>query len=706
MRQIWPYRDWVVRALHSNMPFDQFTVEQLAGDMLPDASNEQRLATGFHRNAPQARGETYPVEEYRLKGVTDRVNTTGKVWLGLTMECAECHDHKFDPISQRDYCSMFAIFNNIEHSGEGHGQGGPTMKYRNPVFDVDPKLLAARARLKDELEATRKRMILLNPPDDEGLLGKWNAPHSEPDAGKFSVEGDLTITATIQTKQKVATIVSKNDWPGEQRSYLFGIGGEGEKEANPGHLFFWVSSDIEPFSGVAVYGSKAVNDGQAHRVAVVFAAGKSVRLFVDGNEDRAARMIGKIPETIAVSARSLAIGASYRNSSEPNVYKFEGALTDVALYDRALEFGLESGEIQKLQLELQELDRKLYPDSPQEVAVPVMKERGNPRDTYIHLRGNFLTRGDKVSPAIPAVLASGSQSQPTNRLEFARWLVDGKNPLVARVVVNRFWQSYFGEGLVRTPANFGSQGALPTHPELLDWLAVEFVESGWDMKHINRLIVTSATYRQSTKITLVLREKDPDNLLLGRLPRVRLPAEQIRDQALAIGGLLKPSVGGPGVFPHQPDDYWEERDLPGEWIASTGDDRYRKSLYTYWRRMALNPTMELLDAPSRAVCVTKRKPSNLPIQALATLNAPVFMESAAGLARKIISEETPDEVRLERAFWLCLGRPPARAEHAKFMDFLKAQWLTRYARADSPELSVWQSVATVFLNLDETITRP
>lgn len=699
MREIWPYRDWVVRSIHHNMPFDQFTVEQLAGDMLPNATDEQRLATGFHRNAPQARGQTYPVEEYRLKGVTDRVNTTGKVWLGLTMECAECHDHKFDPISQRDYFSMFAIFNNIEHSGKGHGQGGPTMRYRPVVPEPDADLLLERDRLEAELMAVRKRHPLPNLPEGEGLLGKWNAPYLEPDAGKFSVTGNLTITARIQTRQEVATIASKNDWRAKQRSYLFGIGGEGEEEAPPGHLFFWVSSRNEPFSGVTVYGSKAVNDGLVHQVAVVFEAGRSVRLFVDGIEDKAARMNGGVPDKIAVSKRRLAIGAGYRNSHEPNEYKIDGALTDVRLYDRVIDPGVEDEELRKLQDELDELEKKLRAGSREVQAVPVMKERSIPRETYIHLRGNFLSRGDKVPPAVPAVLASEGESQPKNRLEFARWLVDEKNPLVARVVVNRFWQSYFGHGLVRTPDDFGSQGALPTHPELLDWLAVEFVRSGWDMKHINRLIVTSATYRQAARITSVLKERDPGNLLLARMPRVRLPAEQIRDQALAIGGLLKPSVGGPSVFPLQPDHYWEDRDLPGKWIASSGDDRFRKSLYTYWRRMALHPTMEILDAPARAVCVAKRTPANLPTQALVTLNAPVFVDSANGLAERLMKEASGVDARLDLAFQLCLGRLPAATERAKFLGFVK----THPAQTD---LAKWQSVATVLLNLDETITRP
>ena len=699
MRQIWPYRDWVVRSLHRNMPFDQFTIEQLAGDMLPNATDEQRIATGFHRNAPQARGNTYPVEEYRLKGVTDRVNTTGKVWLGLTMECAECHDHKFDPISQRDYFSLFAIFNNTEHRGKGHGQGGPTMTYRPPVTDPDPDLLAERARLKAELISARKKLPAPKALGGEGLLGKWDAPHLESDAGKFCITGDLTITAKIRTKQAVANLVSKYDWPGKQRSYVFGIGGEGDEEGRPGHLFFWASARTDPYQGVAIHGSRAVNDDHDHDVALVFKAGESVRLFVDGIEDVEARVLGAPPRSIAVSNRPLAIGAGYKNSSKPNAHRFGGSLREVRLYDRALELIPESEGIRKLRSALHKIDDKQSAGSKEIPAVPVMKERRSPRQTFIHQRGSFLSLGDKVSPAAPRVLVSEGERKPGDRLEFARWLVDGKNPLVARVVVNRFWQSYFGQGLVSTSDDFGSQGAPATHPELLDWLATEFVDSGWDMKYLNRLIITSATYRQAARISSTHRERDPNNDLLSRMPRVRLPAEQIRDQALAIGSLLKPFAGGPSVFPPQPDSYWEDRDLPGKWVASKGDNRYRKSLYTYWRRMALHPTMELLDAPARAVCVSRRNSANLPTQALVTLNAPVFVESAEGLAKRLLGEAPDPKEGLDLAFRLCLGRLPDADEREKFLSFLESH-------SGPSDLAKWQSLSIVLLNLDETITRP
>ena len=380
-------------------------------------------------------------------------------------------------------------------------------------------------RKKLEAELSKARAALPESPllGDDGLLGQWDRVNPGAGNEKFNPTGDLTITARIKTRQKVASVLSKYDWRGKQRSYVFGIGGEGEKEATPGHLFFWASSQTDPFDGVSLYGSQPVNDGEEHRVSVVFEAGKSVRLFVDGVEDKSARVIGKVPETIAISNRPLAIGVGYRNDAGAKAYRFEGDLKDLRLYGRALGKELGSGKSGERVAELMAALGGGKSEG-KEVSVPVMRELSKPRDTFIHLRGSFLSRGDQVGPAVLGILANEGEDQPKNRLEFARWLVNGKNPLVARVVVNRFWQSYFGHGLVRTSDDFGSQGTPPTHSGLLDWLASEFVESGWDMKHINRLIVTSATYRQVAKMSSQLSERDPKNRLLSRMPRVRLPA--------------------------------------------------------------------------------------------------------------------------------------------------------------------------------------
>lgn len=477
-RAIWPYRDWVIDAFARNMPFDRFTIEQLAGDLLPGATLAQRVASAFHRNAPQAKGNTYPVEEYRIKGVIDRVNTTGTAWLGLTVGCAECHDHKADPISQREYFSLFALFNNGVHTGEGFAQDGPSM-----------------------------------------------------------------------------------DLPLQSRS----------------------------------------STGRAT------------------------------------------------------------------------------------------------------VRVPVMGELETPRETRVHVRGNFLAKGDRVASGVPAVFRTPSERQPTNRLQLARWLVDGTHPLTARVAVNRVWQSCFGHGLVRTPADFGRQGALPTHPELLDWLACELVSSGWDLRHIHRLIVTSATYRQSSRPSDDrARIRDPENLLLARAPRPRLPAEQLRDQALETAGLLDRAIGGEPVFPLQPDHYWEDRALPGKWVQSVGGDRHRRSLYTYWRRMALHPSLEILDAPARTVCTARRTVSNGPTQALVTLNDPIFVEAADAFALRILKESGPgDSARLDRGFLLALGRGPSADERERFLEFLRRQ-----RDRGLGDAVAWSRLAAVLLNLDECLCRP
>ena len=717
MRNVWPWRDWVVRAINQNMPFDQFTIEQLAGDMLDAPTDEQLVATGFHRNAPQARGMTYPVEEYRIKGVIDRVNVIGRVWFGLTLDCAECHDHKFDPITQRDYYSILAIFNNVEHSGSGFGQGGPSMKYKLPLPKEDPVMVSERNRLEEELARARKDLPRPSSIKDEHVIGQWEKPAILKDPAKYAITGDLTISAKIRTTQPIADIVSKYDWRGKQRSYVFGIGGEGDKDSIPGHLFFWVSSRAEAFSGITVYGSQPINDGKEHQVAVEFTAGKSVRLFVDGIEDKAARLKGKVPSEIAKSNRPLAIGSGYDSSPNATAYRFEGELTEIRLSGRAvgdeISIGQAGDKVAQLQAAIRELDEKRA--SPREVdAVPIMRERDKPRETFVHLRGSFLKKGAKVSPAVPELFDLPKSYQPRNRLEFARWLVGGKNPLVARVAVNRFWQSYFGYGLVRTPDDFGAQGTPPSHPELLDWLAMEFVKSGWDMKHINRLIVTSATYRQSSRILPEGRKSDPENRWLAHMPRVRLPAEQIRDQALAISGLLNRKTGGAPVFPVQTPDYWEKRVLPGKWKNSQGMDRHRRTLYTYWRRMALHPTLELLNAPARENCVVRRNVSNVPTQALALMNDPIFSETASAFARRLFKEvKTDPEKRLDRAFRLTLGRSPKQDEKKKFLIFLDQQEKDlgkddQAAKqiAGNRELAAWTLACSVLLNLDETITRP
>lgn len=716
-RQIWPFRDWVIDAVGKDMPFDQFTIEQLAGDMLPDASTNQQIASAFHRNAPQAKGMTYPVEEYRIKGVIDRVNTTGRVWLGLTVGCAQCHDHKFDPIRQRDYYAMFGLLNQVEHGGTGFEQGGPTLRIRY----LPPESSMRRNEILAHLNAARKNLPPSKLPTDDSLLGVWNGPAIVERSLDASIASDFTITAKLQTDQPVADIVSNYDWRDRQRGYVFGIGGEGDKNGSPGHLFAWVSAKTDPFDGVEIHGSHRIDDGETHDVAVVFRADQSIRLFVDGIEDVSVKVIGKVPSSVAKPDRSLVIGAGFNGSATPDAFQFSGSLRDVRIYRRALDDdeGIHPTDesVERWHRELLALEHRTKRH--EVIEIPVMRESSKKRETFVHRRGNFLDRGEKVDAGIPAFLSDGDA--PRDRLALARWLVDGDNPLVARVVVNRIWRSHFGRGLVATADDFGTQGAMPSHPELLDWLANELVESGWSRNRIHRLIVTSATYQQSSVVRPDAKAIDPDNRLLSYMPRPRLTAEQIRDQALAASGLLVRQRGGPPVFPVQPEGYWQQRALPGQWKTSAGAGRFRRTIYTYWRRMALHPSLELLDAPARETCVGQRQTSNVPTQALVTFNDPMFWETAVAMASRVMNSHSDDEGRIGHAFRLVVGRSPTAIERDRMTRFLIRErndlskdsaatesLLSGFDRRqqDAAELAAWALLCSTLLNLDETVTRP
>ena len=807
-REMWVYREWVIDAFNFDMPFDQFTVEQLAGDMLPGATTSQKIATGFHRNSMQAKGNNPRKEEFRVKGVVDRVNTTGRVWLGISLECAECHTHKYDPISQRDYYRVYALFNNIPHLGEGYGVHGPRLKVPPPRQQEE---LASLERRRSELlkwQALRAEQLAggeFTPEEISrllagapGALASWRlsgdlAPQrvkaggllpsggvpewveGPPALGKgaarfngknsllaennpqFDLTGSFTISAWVRTKSAVADIVSKYDWLSGQRSFVFGIGGEGDKNGTPGHLFGWVSATAAAWNGAQIHSSFAVNDGQWHHLAFVFDAGKSMKLFIDGKQDLEAKLVGKAPGKVASSSRRIAIGAGYTKSEVPDEFFIKGDLADLRLYSRALadmdtvlspstgiraaveknpslrnekeralvrDFALEADPgLQDAREELAGIDRRKKELSGRQVTVPVMVELKEPRKTHILIRGDFRDKGDEVEPGLPDLFSTDRAAEPRDRLGFARWLINGKNPLVARVTVNRIWQRYFGRGLVGTTGDFGLRGEVPSHPKLLDWLAEELVDSGWDLKVIHRLIVSSETYRQSSVATLEQRSADPFNRFLARAGRSRLPAEQIRDLSLAAGGLLDQRIGGASVFPVQPGNYWGEKGQEkdsGKWVTSRGRDLYRRGLYTYWKRMALYPSFWILDAPTRQVCTMSRAVTNTPVQALVTLNDPVFFEASRGFAVRVLKEAAPGvKERLRHAFLVALSRFPLEQEEAAFASLLSS--LSKHYRADpaaaarvhpgaaglaaGAELAAWTVLSSTLLNLDEAITR-
>lgn len=698
-RESWVWREWVIDAINNNMPFDQFTVEQLAGDMLPNPSIHQRVATGFHRHAMQAKGNNPRKEEFRIKGIVDRIKTTGRTWLGLTLECAECHDHKFDPVSQKEYYQLFALFNNVPHLGKGYDTHGPLMSYLEP--DQHARLKAVESRLA---ELDNIALDKYSPPvlsADDSLLGEWNGYQVIGNPGTVTPEGDFTITATIQTSKPVGNILSRYDWNAGQRGFVFGVGSENQSPEDHGKLFAWVSSTPEPFTGITITGSRNIADGRIHHVAVVFRAGKSIELWVDGRRDTSANMEGKAPASIASPDRPLVVGGGFQNSKDPNEWKFHGSLKNVRLCSNALDLPSvnfpHANEWESLITEKMELENMA-------VLVPVMEEMSAPRQTAIHIRGDFKNRGDLVEPGVPSILRFGDRPVPTNRLEFAQWIVQPHNPLTPRVTVNYLWQHFFGTGLVSTPSDFGAQGHYPSHPHLLDWLASQLIHHNWDRKFLVRLIVMSRTYRQSSVARPELESVDPRTRNLGRMPRFRLDAEQIRDQLIQVSGLLDSRVGGPSVFPPQPEGYYEElgQNTPGNsnfnWVNSTGRNRWRKSIYTYWKRMALHPSMVVFDAPPRQVCTAIRTRSNTPQQALTLLNDPMFTEIYQAMAKRVTSarETTSLSDRISFAFRLCLSRSPSPEELEVFTKYM----------SDADDMDGWTRFITILANTDEMIVRP
>jgi hypothetical protein len=497
VRTVWPYRDWVIRALNDDLPFDRFTAEQLAGDLLPDPTKDQLVATGFHRNTPFNEEGGADPEQFRVERTVDRASTTGAVWLGLTVGCAQCHDHKFDPVTQKDFYRLYAFFNSCDEPVLPVG-GSPA---------VEQKVNELTARMEE-----------------------------------LSRQGDQNGAEKVRAEIK--------------------------------------------------------------------------------------KVAGKLPTAL------------------------------------------------------------------------VLRERAKPRETFVQIRGDFLRPGDKVTPGFPAALAGGgTPSAPLTRLDLAKWLASAENPLTARVTVNREWQKFFGKGLVETENDFGMQGSLPTHPDLLDWLAAEFRETGWSFKKLHRLIVTSATYRQASVARPEPAVKDPLNKLLWRQNRLRVEAEVVRDAALTGSGLLSRRMYGPGVYPPQPAEVFALTQNKKPWPESQGEDRYRRGLYTFVYRQSQHHLLATFDGADAQTACTRRNRSNTPLQALHLANDPIFVELADGLGKRVVKDGPPDDAgRVGFAFRVCFGRSPTDAERDRVLAFLRDQ-----RKAD--EKTAWNQVARVLMNLDEFITR-
>jgi hypothetical protein len=809
-RDMTHWRDWVINSYNKNQPFDQFTVEQIAGDLLPNATREQKLASGFNRNHMiNFEGGAIP-EEYHAAYLMDRVNTTTRVWLGLTVACAQCHDHKYDPITQKDYYRFYAFFNNLPENGldGAKGNAAPLLplpspeleakldKFKTEIADAEAKVKKLGADLPAVQEALEKE-LRANPGHSlaaEGLVAQFSfhgTNNSGPGAStKSTFHGTNGPTWTNTLVGQAIQLDGHDNWveggveAAFDRTNAFSWGSwvrlQGEKhgtilskmESGPGlrgfDLFYAEGKLFVhlihhwPDNALRVRTKKAVTqDTWLHAFATYDGSGKAdgVKLYLNG-EPQALEILDDTLTSSITNAVTLHLGSRFNSDF------LKGALGEIRLYSRALsesEISIlaqepfrriagipESDRTAEQKAELKNFVRKHHAPEIEgaemelaklrktktelEASVPntmVMQEMEKPRDTFVLERGQYDKHGEKVSAAIPAMFGSLPADSPSNRLGLARWLVEPNNPLTARVMANRFWQMYFGTGIVKTAEDFGTQGEWPSHPELLDWLATEFIRTGWDVKAMQRLIVTSATYRQTSVTTPEWAAKDPENRLLAHGPRFRLQAEFVRDQALAISGLLNDQIGGASVSPYQPAGLWEElmsREDGKNWTAQTytqshGPDLYRRTMYTFWKRTSPPPTLSTFDAPDRETCTVRRLRTNTPLQSLILMNDPTYVEASRKLAERLLTEADSDQKRVELAFRLATSRPPSEKEIAVLLRIHQAQVEVyrkncdaatkllgvgespRNEKLDQAELAAWTMVSSVILNLDETITK-
>ena len=739
-RDMSPYRDWVIRAFNDNLPYDRFLTWQLAGDLLPAPTRDQRVATAFNRLHRQTNEGGSIEEEFRIEYVADRVNTFGTAMLGLTLECARCHDHKFDPITQRDYFSLSAFFNSIDESGlyshftkatpspslmlwPAHEQARhrdltsqiaalegrlkALARSARPAFrgwqkaaalDMpEPAMHFAFDAIEDGTTADRMGAERARVPDALTLVRE--APDGPDAAIRFTGDDAIALPGkrafmrtdpfSIRVRVKPAERQSRAVLVHQSRAWT-DAGSRGfELTLDEGRPFFGVIH-FWPGNAVAVRARQPLPIGEWSDLAVTYdgssrAAGlrlyrDGVPLDVDVIRDRLYKDIGYDKGAGDLSGQPpIAVGARFRDSGFRNgligdLRIFDAALTAAEVAgrmpaDRDLAFAHFLARHHEPSLEAAaELRRLREEENRLSAAVPeimVMDEMPEPRHAHLLARGAYDGGGPVVPRDTPASLPPFPEAEPRNRLGLARWLTSRDNPLAARVVVNRIWRLHFGRGLVATQEDFGSQGRLPTHPELLDWLTARFMDGGWDVKALHRLIVSSDTFRQSSRADAAAVSRDPENRLLARGPRVRLPAEQVRDAALAASGLLNRTIGGPSVKPYQPAGLWEQSGTGKTYVQDTGDKLYRRSLYTFWRRTSPPPSMIAFDAPSREVCTAKREATATPLQSLVLLNDPQFVEAARALAARLLGRFPSDaDARNRGAFRALTARAPDETERA------------------------------------------
>jgi hypothetical protein len=761
-RSMWRWRDWVIQAFNANMPFDRFTIEQLAGDLLPDPKLDQLIATGFNRNhRGNGEGGIIP-EEYAVEYVVDRIETTSTIWLGLTMGCARCHDHKYDPITQKDFYRFYAYFNNIPERGKYFKYGNtpplipaPTESQQKTLEELRRNVEQAEAKFAapdaarqaweqsiaagPDLQWSSKRDLHFEHAATETFDGKRLIDAGQ--FGRFGFYDKFTLAAWINPSAPDGAILTRAEDEKEGQGYGLYLK-DGKLQLNM--VTRWLDDcarveSAEPIPLNRWQHVLAVYDGTREA--------ENIKVYLNGEPVKLNVLVDELNQGFT-SGEPLRIGGG-------GGWRFEGSIRDVRIYRAAftpaqvrmlaepaslnqiasIAPGSRS-QAQKDKLHYAFLDQfapEAIRASWQKVmearnqyatfrdslpTVMVMQENPRPSDAFMLIRGAYDRPGEKVARGLPAVLPPMPAGAPNNRLGLARWLVDPANPLTARVTVNRFWQMLFGTGLVKTTEDFGSQGEPPTHPELLDWLATEFVRTGWDVKALMKTMVMSETYRQSSRVSPALLARDPDNLLLARGARFRLAPEMVRDQALAISGLLVEKLGGRSVKPYQPAGLWKELSGGDDYQRGKGEELYRRSLYTFWKRAVPPPGMMTFDSAGRETCVVRQTRTNTPLQALTLMNDVTYIEAARKMAERMMRNGG-----IPYGFLLATSRKPTSDELALLQQSLarfRDKFLTDPAAAekllaegDSPrdplldvsELAAYTSLASLILNLDETVSK-
>ena len=810
-RDMWGWRDAVVKAYNRNMPFDRFSIAQLAGDLLPEATLEDRILAGFNRNNGTTDEGGAFAEEYRVEYAVDRVKTTSTVWLGLTMECAQCHDHKYDSISQEEYYKFYAYFNVSADKGmqTRNGNAEPTLPIPDPKKEVQiPAAEAELSALQDELEAHK---VALEPE-----FNAWLQEQATKQADKPSVPEDSLLSISFE-EGKGRSIQAEEQGAEQQRAegrlsgkvqWVETPQGNGLRFSGNNFVDFGAIADfkreqgfsyggwLKPKKGIGALVAKMddanafrgfdllagvgpisvhiINTWPTNAIKVVtnkkLEADKWYHVFAtyDGSSTAAGIKIyvngeswdwkieqDRLSDSIQTT-KSLLVGSrhpgSRLNAEVDAVQLFERQLSgeDVSLLantqaiDKLLAIPAgerteeqvgrlrrhflesESAKYRELNASVAKTESKLQELRKPLTTVMVMGDMQKPRDTFILNRGAYDSPSEKkVTAGTLAVLPAMPAEFETNRLGLAKWLFTDEQPLTARVTVNRYWQLLFGTGIVATPEDFGSQGEYPSHPELLDWLAWDFKQNGWDIKRTLKQIMLTETYCQSSRVNAEAETIDPENRLLSHGPRIRLPAEFVRDTALHLAGLLNPAVGGPGVKPYQPSGLWVEVGLSGKpaFVQDHGNRLYRRSLYTYWKRSAPPPSMQIFDAPTREKCTIRRPRTNTPLQALVVLNDPQFVEASRKFAERIMANSEGSIERIVFAFRAATSRLPSDSELETLLgvylaakrefesDLQAAEALLKVGEAKMastlplPELAAWSVVANTIMNLDETLTR-